>query len=67
MTQVSNLALGLEFISLTCAMAGLSSHDPLFQISTPTTQAPAEAERSGTTRVKKVMTEGSGAESWDLK
>lgn len=48
-------------------MAGLSSHDTLLQTSTTTAQAPAEAGPSATNRVKKVVSEGSGAESLDFK
>ncbi len=53
-TKVSNLRRGLVLIGLTCAMAGLSSHDTLFQMDTSTAQAPAEAEPGATARVKKM-------------
>lgn len=61
MAQISKLASEPEKISLTCAVAGLSSHDTLIPTSFPTSQAPAEAEPSATTRPKKMMKEGSGA------
>ncbi len=67
-TKVSNLRRRLDLISLTCAMAGLSTHDSLFQTDSFRVEAPAEAEPGATARVRKGTTEGSkNAEGQDFK
>ena len=68
-TRVSDHTPGLQFICLTCAVAGLSSNNTLLLKRfgrTRRIEAPAEAEPVARTRVEQVMMEDSGPEFWAL-
>ena len=58
--KLASIDLDWNLISLTCAIAGLSSPEILFRTSSSVTQAPAEAEPDARIRVEGMMTE----ENW---